>query len=95
MKKEYNRNLIDRFLCLFVGFYRFVGTDVSNVEDMSEMFYKASAFNQSLTNWNISKVENMRRMFYKAHSFNQSLGQWDISRVEDRSEMFGREGDCK
>ena len=26
MKQEYNRNLIYRFLYLFIGFYRFVGT---------------------------------------------------------------------
>lgn len=26
MKQEYNRNLVYRFLYLFIGFYRFVGT---------------------------------------------------------------------
>ncbi len=30
--------------------------DVSNIENMSEMFYKAESFNQNLSNWNVDNV---------------------------------------
>ena len=44
--------------------------DVSNVLDMSCMFYGAKSFNQSLNDWNVSNVTNMSSMFYEAKSFN-------------------------
>ena len=33
--------------------------DVSNVTDMTQMFYNAESFNQPLNKWNVSKVTNM------------------------------------
>ena len=44
--------------------------DVSNVTDMTQMFYNAESFNQPLNKWNVSKVTNMGGMFYGANSFN-------------------------
>ena len=56
---------------------------------MSEMFKKASSFNQSLDNWNTSSVSFMFWMFYLAKKFNQPIGSWDISNVETHA-MFKR-----
>ena len=47
--------------------------NVSNVEDMENMFQNARSFNQPLNNWNVSKVETMFAMFDDATSFNQPL----------------------
>ncbi len=38
--------------------------DVSNVTDMSNMFYGSSSFKQDLSSWNVSKVSNMSYMFH-------------------------------
>ena len=48
--------------------------DVSNVEDMREMFTNAesfedaTSFNQPLNNWDVSNVKDMGYMFYHAES---------------------------
>ncbi|MCO6497810.1 MAG: BspA family leucine-rich repeat surface protein [Chitinophagaceae bacterium] len=62
--------------------------DVSNVEDMSGMFERATEFNQSLNNWDVRNVTKMYAMFSRASSFNQPLNNWDVSSVEDMSMMF-------
>lgn len=62
--------------------------DVSNVTDMSYMFSRAYAFNQSLNSWDVSKVTNMKNMFWNMLQFNQSLADWDVSKVTDMTEMF-------
>ena len=43
--------------------------NVSNVEDMEQMFKNATSFNQPLNNWDVSNVTDMRRMFEEASSF--------------------------
>jgi surface protein len=62
--------------------------DVSNVTDMSRMFYSASSFNQSLNSWTVSSVTVMTGMFTDASSFNQPLSNWDVSSVLYMNEMF-------
>ena len=49
--------------------------NVSNVEDMEQMFKNATSFNQPLNKWNVSKLwkGNMGKMFWNADSFNQPL----------------------
>ena len=37
--------------------------DVSNVENMSNMFYECESFNQDISNWDVSNVIDMRYMF--------------------------------
>ena len=62
--------------------------DVSDVIDMSELFYDYPDFNDDISRWNVSKVTDMRGMFLSAASFNQDISQWDVSNVEDMAGMF-------
>ena len=55
---------------------------MSNVNDMSNMFFKALIFNQNIGNWDVSNVTRMNRMFKVAKGFNQNIGDWDVSNVE-------------
>ena len=63
--------------------------DVSNVEDMTMMFY-GSTFNQPLNNWNVSNVKNMDSMFTRS-SFNQPLNNWNVSNVENMAWMIAHQ----
>src|SRR5690625_1021146 len=60
--------------------------DVSNVTNMSGMFYMSN-FNQDIGNWDVSNVTNMSEMF-RDSPFDQDIGNWDVSSVIDMSEMF-------
>ena len=71
--------------------------DTSAVEDMSGMFYFATAFNNGdpgnnganpLDAWDTSKVEDMSYMFRSASAFNQAIITWDTGAVEDMTRMF-------
>jgi hypothetical protein len=62
--------------------------DVSNVEDMSFLFYDLRMFNQPLETWNVGKVRSMWSMFELAEAFNQPLGKWNVSNVQDFTSMF-------
>ncbi len=62
--------------------------DVSNVTDMSFMFYQASAFNQPLNSWDVSNVTNMNSMFSDASVFNQPLNSWNTKNVITMGDMF-------
>ena len=75
--------------------------DVSNVTNMSEMFYgagyNAKTWNvDGLSNWNTSKVMNMSSMFksagFNATTFNLNLLGWDTSQVTNMNYMFERAG---
>ena len=65
--------------------------DVSNVTNMSEMFWYASISDlTSLANWDTSKVTDMRYMF-ASNSIGdlKPLANWDTSKVTDMRYMFG------
>ena len=57
------------------------GWDMSNVENMSGMFYRQPLFNQDLSSWDTSNVHNISSIFWKASAFNQPLNSWDVSNV--------------
>ena len=44
--------------------------DLSNVTDMNRMFYRASAFNQDIGDWDVSNVTDMSDMLSHAYAFN-------------------------
>ena len=62
--------------------------DLSQVNDMSNMFANATSFNQNISNWDTSNVVDMSYMFSGATSFNQDIGNWDISKVTHMPYMF-------
>ncbi len=62
--------------------------NLSEVTDMSKMFYDAKNFNQPIEHWDVSKVTNMEWMFEGASSFNQPLENWDVSHVVNMHSMF-------
>lgn len=50
--------------------------DVSNIEDMRNMFFSADSFNQPLNTWDVSNVTDFHGMFENASSFDQPLDSW-------------------
>ncbi|MCL6294525.1 BspA family leucine-rich repeat surface protein [Jejuia spongiicola] len=62
--------------------------DVSNVENMSQLFNENNSFNRDISSWNVSKVTNMSEMFAFASAFNQDLSNWNVSNVTDMTAMF-------
>ena len=63
--------------------------DVSNVEDMSYMFY-LSNFNGDISGWDVSGVTDMNNMFYnsKFTGENGDISGWDVSWAIDMYCMF-------
>ena len=75
--------------CNNMQFASTVGTpDLSNVTNLSYMFYSCSSFNQDLSSWNVSNVTDMRGMFDGCRAFNQDLSSWNVSNVTDMGYMF-------
>ncbi len=64
--------------------------DLSQVTDMTRMFYEATSFNQDISNWDVSTVINMSDLFHGASSFNQDLSSWNVSNVTKMTRMFAR-----
>ena len=62
--------------------------NVSNVTDMSSLFYRCTAFNQDLSSWDVHSVTNMQHMFAKTSAFNQDLSSWDVHSVTNMKYMF-------
>ena len=58
---------------------------------MSNMFcgfFKATAFNQSISGWNTAEVTTMEFMFYGADAFNQDISAWNTAKVTRMDYMF-------
>ena len=64
--------------------------DVSNVTDMSYMFFACEELKSvgDISSWDVSKVTDMSFMFYNCVSFNQDISSWDVSNVTDMKYMF-------
>jgi surface protein len=62
--------------------------DVSNVTNMTRMFFFAHQFSQPIGDWNVGKVTDMSEMFQDARVFNQPIGDWNVSNVRNMSFMF-------
>ena len=57
--------------------------DVSNVENMSHMFWKCEKFEgKGLKNWDVSNVLNMEYMFRKCKKLNCDLSNWNVNNVK-------------
>ena len=66
----------------------FGNINTSNVTNMRNMFYLASAFNQDISAWDTSNVTDMYGMFDRASAFNQNISAWNTSNVENMRNMF-------
>ncbi len=64
--------------------------DVSNVTDMSYMFFACEELKSvgDISKWNVSNVTNMNSMFEFCNSFNQDISSWDVSSVTDADYIF-------
>ncbi|RYM32323.1 BspA family leucine-rich repeat surface protein [Brumimicrobium glaciale] len=69
----------------------FTATDIpnlSNVTNMSEMFFFSGADGPyNINSWDVSNVTNMFRLFSNSN-FNQSIGSWNTANVTDMTQMF-------
>jgi hypothetical protein len=64
--------------------------DVSNLTDLSDLFYNINIEylnNADLSHWDVSNVKYMTRMFGYS-SFNGNISSWDVGNVEDMNGMF-------
>ena len=62
--------------------------DVSQITNMSELFFGKTTFNDDISNWDVSSSINMDYMFFGAEAFNQDIGTWNVSSVTNMRGMF-------
>lgn len=62
--------------------------NLSNVNNMSEMFFYASNFNDNINHWNVSNIIITDNMLNNAISFNQPINSWNVSNVVSMNGMF-------
>ena len=55
--------------------------DLSEVTNISFMFFNDRNFNSDLSNWDVSNVTDMRETFSFATTFNSDLSNWNVSNV--------------
>lgn len=51
------------------------GLDVSNVTDISKMFWEAKTFNSDISSWNVSNLAHWDNCFYLCHIKKQYIPQ--------------------
>ena len=62
--------------------------DVSEITDMSALFFRKFPHNINISEWDVSNVTDMTSMFMYGHEFNANLSKWDVSNVKDMYDMF-------
>ena len=62
--------------------------DISEITDMSRMFWGIDSIDYDISDWDVSNVTNMSGMFLDAVSFNQDISDWNVSSVTDMNSMF-------
>lgn len=70
------------------GFSAIDAPDLSEVTDMAQMFFRATSFNDDLSDWDVSNITAMNVMFRQATVFNQDLSSWDMRNVTNTAIMF-------
>lgn len=79
-------NLSGLFFAYQSSNYRIKSWDVSNVEDMSEMFYDSNYFDD-VSYWDTSSVLNMQGIFGLMRN-NWNISNWDVSNVTNMIGAF-------
>ena len=89
----YNRN-IDKGIFSHTDF-KYIDIsdwDVSNVTDMSYMFFACEELKSvgDLSNWDVSNVKSMNSMFFYCAELKSTgdISKWDVSNVNDMGNMF-------
>lgn len=62
--------------------------NVSQVTDMTAMFFKCEEFNCDISHWDVSNVEATSGMFYKCKKFSYDLSKWKPTKLRYCKEMF-------
>lgn len=62
--------------------------DLSEVENMDNMFYKTENVSGNMNLWDVSNVTSMNYMFNEALLFNEDISQWNVSNVKSMEMMF-------
>jgi len=62
--------------------------DVSEVTDMSYLFFDKYSFNGDISSWNVRNVTDMNSMFNLSRDFNQDISSWDVRNVTNMRYMF-------
>ncbi|HMP99492.1 MAG TPA: BspA family leucine-rich repeat surface protein [Cyclobacteriaceae bacterium] len=62
--------------------------NLSEVENITNIFRAASLFNGNIGSWDISKVNNMQSAFFGATSFNQDISAWQVGNVTNMQNVF-------
>ncbi|MGB5980680.1 MAG: BspA family leucine-rich repeat surface protein [Nonlabens sp.] len=62
--------------------------DVSNITDMSLMFFQAQDFNQSLNSWDVGSVQYFNSMFNHATAFNGGISNWNLASASNLNNLF-------
>ena len=62
--------------------------DVSNITDMSYLFFELDPHNIDVSEWDVSNVRYMNYVFDGCEKFNSDLSNWDVSNVKDMEGMF-------
>ena len=60
------------------------------VTDMSNLFARATNFNEDIGGWDTENVTDMNNLFYICTAFNQNISSWNTSNVTDMHTMFFR-----
>ena len=62
--------------------------DVSDITDMSKLFYGLDPHNIDISEWDVSNVTNMESIFERCKNFNSDLSKWDVSNVKYMGHIF-------
>ena len=73
--------------------------DVSQVDNMNDLFMYSNFYNfhslngniinnSDISNWDVSGVTSMDSMFYRAEKFNSDIGNWNVSKVTSMTRLF-------
>ena len=62
--------------------------NVSQVNDMTAMFFKCEEFDCDISHWDVSNVEATSGMFYRCKKFSHDLSKWKTNKIRYCKAMF-------